>query len=127
MVPVPNIVRGQPVSEGMLDRARQLRHAMTPAEKRLWAELRHNQLDGFHFRRQQVIDGYIADFYCHTAALVIETDGPVHGQQPDYDSERDDLLQRRGLLILRVRNQLVLENLNAVLEQIRRLCWERSP
>jgi very-short-patch-repair endonuclease len=110
----------------MRDRARQLRRTMTPAESRLWAALRNNQLDGFHFRRQQVIDGYIADFYCHAAALVVETDGAVHGQQPDYDAERDDLLKRRGLLILRLRNQAVLENLDAVLDQIRQLCRART-
>jgi very-short-patch-repair endonuclease len=86
MVPVANIVRGQAVSEGMRDRARQLRRAMTPAEERLWAELRNNRLDGFHFRRQQVIDGYITDFYCHAAALAVETDGSVHDRQPGYDA-----------------------------------------
>ncbi len=41
---------------------------MTPAEKILWQELRANKL-GVHFRRQQVIAGFIVDFYCHKAAL----------------------------------------------------------
>ena len=47
---------------------------MTPAEKILWNELRANKL-GVHFRRQQVIAGFIVDFYCHKSALVIEVDG----------------------------------------------------
>ena len=34
---------------------------MTPAEAALWARLRTNQLRGFHFRRQQIIDGFLAD------------------------------------------------------------------
>ena len=125
-MPVPNIVRGQAVREGMRDRARQLRREMTPAEKRLWAELRNNRLDGFHFRRQQVIDGYVTDFYCHAAALVVETDGPAHDLQPEYDSERNDLLERRGLLVFRVRNERVMHNLEAVLDEIRRSCRARA-
>src|SRR5258707_1243130 len=51
---------------------------MTPAERRLWKALRRNALDGLHFRRQQVIEGYIADFYCDAAKLAIELDGAVH-------------------------------------------------
>ncbi|MHB8778456.1 MAG: endonuclease domain-containing protein [Anaerolineales bacterium] len=50
------------------------RRDMTPAEKILWQELRANKL-GVHFRRQQVITGFIVDFYCHKAGLVIELDG----------------------------------------------------
>jgi very-short-patch-repair endonuclease len=61
--------------------ARALRKEMTPAEQTLWSELRGNQLHGAKFRRQQVIAGYIADFYCHAARLVIELDGPVHQHQ----------------------------------------------
>lgn len=51
---------------------------MTPAEKALWEELRANKL-GVHFRRQQVVQGFIVDFYCHQAALVIEVDGDQFG------------------------------------------------
>ncbi|GEM_PF-5963746 len=36
---------------------------MTTAEKKLWQAVRNDRLDGFHFRRQQVIHGFIADFY----------------------------------------------------------------
>jgi len=125
-MPVPNIVRGQPVSQGLADRARELRQKMTPHERILWNALRRNQLDGFHFRRQQVIDGYIVDFYCHAASLIIETDGPVHNQQQAYDEERDDLLTRRGLLILRVRNEEIERDLARVLDRIREACRART-
>ena len=47
---------------------------MTPAEKLLWQEIRANKL-GVRFRRQQVIQGFIVDFYCHQAGLVVEVDG----------------------------------------------------
>jgi very-short-patch-repair endonuclease len=62
------IISGQRVTKEKLQRARELRREMTPAEKLLWQELRAKKL-GIHFRRQQVIVGFIVDFYCHKAAL----------------------------------------------------------
>ncbi|WP_422297146.1 endonuclease domain-containing protein [Candidatus Binatus sp.] len=57
------ITSGQNVPPDKLAFAKRLRPEMTPAERRLWEALRRNALDGFHFRRQQVIEGYVADFY----------------------------------------------------------------
>ena len=125
-MPIPNIVRGQYVNPGMLDRAKQMRRELTPHERILWNALRRNQLDGYHFRRQQVIDGYICDFYCHAASLVVEADGPIHDGQRGYDEERDETLARRGLLIMRVRNEEVERDLAGVLERIREACRERT-
>ncbi len=125
-MPVPNIVRGQRVSQGLADRARQMRREMTPQERILWDALRRNQLDGFHFRRQQVIDGYIVDFYCHAASVVVEVDGPIHDQRQKYDEERDDRLTHRGLLILHIRNEEIERNLAGVLDRIRKVCRERT-
>ena len=91
-MPVKNIIPGQKIDPKKLQRARELRREMTPAEQVLWQALRGNKLDGFHFRRQQIITGYIVDFYCHAASLAIELDGEVHLQQQEYDSERDRVL-----------------------------------
>jgi very-short-patch-repair endonuclease len=74
LMPAKNIIPGQKVSRKKLQRSRELRREMTPAEKLLWQELRANKL-GTHFRRQQVIAGFIVDFYCHKADLVVEVDG----------------------------------------------------
>src|SRR4051794_13376035 len=87
--------------------AKQLRRGMTGAEKRLWQQLRANRFHGLQFRRQQVIDGFIADFYCHALKLVIEVDGPIHEHQIEYDQERDYVITGRGLTILRVTNDEV--------------------
>ena len=80
IMPVKNIIPGQPVTKEKLQRAKELRRDMTPAEKILWQELRGNKL-GVHFRRQQVIAGFIVDFYCHKAGLVVEVDGDIHDLQ----------------------------------------------
>ncbi len=89
---MPNIVRGQKVRTEKVELAKRLRREMTPTEKILWANVRRNALAGFHFRRQQLIDGYIVDFYCHAAKLGVELDGAVHTEQVDYDRERDRIL-----------------------------------
>jgi len=58
---------------------------MTPAEEILWQELRGNKI-GVHFRRQQIIAGFIVDYYCHKAALVVEVDGDIHDLQQEEDA-----------------------------------------
>jgi very-short-patch-repair endonuclease len=81
-----------------------MRRAPTHAEELLWERLRASRCAGLHFRRQQVIDGFIADFYCHAAGLVVEVDGQIHKTQRDRDAERDAIMQTRGLLVLRFTN-----------------------
>jgi very-short-patch-repair endonuclease len=115
---VKNIIPGQRVTKEKLHRARELRSEMTPAEKLLWQELRANKL-GVHFRRQQVIAGFIVDFYCHSGNLVIEIDGGIHIKQKQDDSERENALKEMGLRVVRCRNEEVVKDLPKVLEKIR--------
>jgi very-short-patch-repair endonuclease len=117
-----HVITGQKIDPAKLQRAKEMRRNMTPAERRLWTELRANRLDGFHFRRQQIIDGFIVDFYCHAAGLVVEVDGALHDKQAEYDDERDRLLAARGLQVLRFRNREVLRELKGVLARIRAAC-----
>ncbi len=118
-MPAKNIIVGQNVTAEKAQRAKELRKNMTPAEHALWQKLRANRLDDWHFRRQQIIDGFIVDFYCHQAALVIEVDGPIHENQQDADAERETILKARGLTILRFTNRQVMNDMTAVLSRIR--------
>ena len=128
-MPVKNIIPGQQVTKEKLQRAKELRREMTPAEKILWQELRANKL-GVHFRRQQVIQGFIVDFYCHKAGLVVEVDGDIHDLQHKEDIRREKAMRELGLKtcaddwkecrsIVRFRNDEVLKDLSAVVEKIR--------
>jgi very-short-patch-repair endonuclease len=117
-----NIVIGQMINPQKSAIAHELRRSMTDAEKLLWQHLRANRLNGWHFRRQQVIAGYIVDFYCHAASLVLEVDGSIHKNQIDHDLERDQVLQGLMLRVLRIKNQEVFDNLEAVLQKIRDAC-----
>ncbi len=123
-MPAKNIVVGQHVDPAKVERSQELRREMTPAERILWQQLRRNQLNGLHFRRQQIIDGFIADFYCHAAGLVIELDGGIHQRQADYDAERDKVIAARDLRVLRFKNEEVLRDLKSVLARIRAACEE---
>ena len=96
----------------------QMRHDMTPSEARLWERLRANRLGGLSFRRQQVIGGFIADFYCRSARLVIECDGRVHESQAEYDKARDEIIATYNLRILRFSNDSIAHNLQTVLNSI---------
>lgn len=113
-----SIIRKQHVSQRKLDLAKQFRSDMTKAEEILWDHLRYNRLNGLHFRRQQVIDGYIVDFYCHSARLIVEVDGEVHEYQEEKDAVRDCALQNEGLKVLRIRNKEVYCDLEGVLIKI---------
>ena len=119
-MPVKNIIPGQTVTKEKLQRAKELRRDMTPAEKILWEELRANKL-GVHFRRQQVIAGFIVDFYCHKAALVIEVDGDIHDLQQEEDARREKVLSDMGLRVVRFRNDEVVKNLSVVVGKVREL------
>jgi very-short-patch-repair endonuclease len=119
-MPAKNIITNQPVTKAKLERAKELRREMTPAEKLLWEELRANKL-GVHFRRQQVIQGFIVDFYCHRAGLVVEVDGDIHDLQKEEDERREKVLSALGLRVVRFGNDEVVRNLSAVVGKIMEL------
>ena len=110
------IVVGQQVSEEKKLLAHRMRLDMTASEGVLWKRLKGGAL-GLHFRRQQIIAGFIADFYCHQAALVVEVDGPIH--EPAYDAERDRIFTDLGIIVIRFTNQQVQEQIGVVLYHIR--------
>jgi len=79
------------------------------------------------FRRQQVIDGFVADFYCESAGLVVELDGSAHDGRADYDAARDSIIATRGLRILRIANDRTDEDLPAALAAIEAALKATSP
>ena len=114
--------------------ARELRKNQTSSEEFLWEKLKKRQIMGFKFLRQHpvfykihndLVEFYIADFYCAELRLVIELDGPVHESSIEYDNERDSKLHSKGLMTLRIKN-FELEEVHKVIEKIRNVIIERS-
>ncbi len=107
---VKNVIINSSASQEKKELAKQFRKNMTPAETLFWKKVKGNKLAGLHFRRQQVIIGFIADFYCHKYRLIIEIDGPIHQKRKSQDEERDRNLNENGFHILRVSNEEVEKN-----------------
>ena len=108
--------------------ARELRKKQTPAELKVWGELRNRYLLGFKFLRQHpmVVNSYngktgfyIADFYCSEKKLVVEIDGLIHTFQIDYDKARDEIMSELGLIVLRITNDEIEKNVYEVLNKIK--------
>ena len=125
-MPNKSLISRQKISPELLARAKAMRSEMTSAETKLWYHLRGNHLGGFHFRRQQIIDRYIVDFYCHAFGLVVEVDGGGHLDQEEYDRARDAHLADMGFKVLRFFNSDVDQDLDSVLEVILHACQEES-
>lgn len=70
------------------------------------------------FRRQKVLDGFIADFYCPLAKLVIELDGSQHYSDygKTYDQWRSGIIEKNGILVLRFSNLDIRKHFDGV-------CW----
>ncbi len=102
----------------LLNRARAMRREPTEAESRLWRHLRSRQLRGAKFRRQEEMFGFIVDFVCEQAKLIIEVDGGQHTDEAD--AARTALLEAAGYTVLRFWNNDVLSNTEGVLTEIAR-------
>ncbi len=96
--------------------AKSMRSAPTPAELRLWFELRAQRFLGIKFRRQKVIGHYIADFASRSPMVIIEVDGDTHGHQPEYDRARTRYFEEQGYQVIRFSNEDIMANLTGVLE-----------
>ncbi|MGQ0602385.1 MAG: endonuclease domain-containing protein [Anaerolineales bacterium] len=107
----------------ILQRAREMRHPLTPAEAKVWAGVRNQQL-GFKIRRQHPIAHFIADFNCAKARLVIEIDGDTHAEpdQAEYDAARTQWLEERGYRVIRFHNNDVHVNIDGVLAALKTAC-----
>jgi hypothetical protein len=78
------------------------------------------------FYRQSVNYGYILDFYCPTLRLGLEIDGSIHDDQKRYDRQKDSNLARRGIQVLRYRNEDVFNNPQTLANQLCKIIQDKS-
>lgn len=116
---MPNEEKLHRIHPLILQRSRDLRHPLTPAEAKVWARVRNRQL-GYKIRRQHPLGRFIADFCCPETKLVIEIDGDTHTapDQIEYDAARTAWLEGHGYWVIRFTNAEVHQQLEAVLEAI---------
>ena len=105
-------------NKNLIPNAKALRKNMTKEERHLWYDFLKNY--PVKFRRQAVINKYVADFYCPVAKLIIELDGSQHFEEKemDYDEKRTAFLEQYGLTVIRIPNNMINEQFENVCEHI---------
>ena len=106
---------------------RDFRKKQTNAEKIFWEAVRNRRFMGLKFYRQYPIfvdvDGretfFIADFFCFEKKLVVEIDGKIHDYQKDYDALRTEIINRKGIDVIRFKNEEIEKNVDAVLRRLK--------
>ena len=98
-----------------------LRKNMTLSETVLWRFLRKRMVGwGVRFLNQEVVYGFIPDFYCPDVKLAIEVDGPIHLKKSvkarDHINQR--ILLKQGIQTIRFTNHQVLYRTHEVLKAI---------
>ena len=98
--------------------AKTLRKNATPQENHLWYDFLSRYT--VRFQRQKSIGNFIADFYCHSAKLVIEIDGSQHYTErgKKEDLFRTERLADLGLTVIRFSNRQIDREFRGVCEYI---------
>ena len=101
------VISRQRIDPTKLELAKRFRKEPTEQEAQVWGWLRNRRMKGLKFRRQQVIEGFIADFYCAEYHLAIELDGNIHETEEakSYDRAREEIFAAKGIRFIRIRNE----------------------
>ena len=116
----------RPPQPSSIDKAKvadELRRHQTVAELALGNKLSERPENWF---AQVVIRGFIVDFYCPQALLVVEVDGSSHEHQQAWDTLRDEVLAELGIKTIRFANTSVRDDLPGVVETIRKVFGRRQ-
>ncbi len=91
---------------------------MTKEERHLWFDFLRSY--PIKFRRQAVINKYIADFYSPQAKLIIELDGSQHYEEKGIknDKIRTEFLEKYGLTVIRIPNNWINKQFKEVCDYI---------
>ena len=94
--------------------ARQLRNNSTLSEVLLWKQIKGKAL-GVEFKRQVPMLEYIVDFYCQEIGLAIEVDGNIHDFRYLEDAQRQQEIEKYGVIFIRFSNEEIKNNMFSVI------------
>jgi very-short-patch-repair endonuclease len=97
--------------------AKTMRKVPTEAEATLWRLLRDRRFSGYKFRRQVTLGGYIADFVCFEARLIVGADGSQNAENPG-DRTRDSWFEAQGFRVRRFWSADILLRREEVVETL---------
>ena len=105
---------------------RELRKSSTEAERIFWEAVRAKKLNEKFYRQYPIFHDiagketfFVADFYCHENKLIIELDGKYHQYRLKEDKARSKILNSLGLMIIRFRNEEIINELDSVLLKLK--------
>ena len=111
-------------NRGYIDYARENRKKPTRAENIFWYNVKERKFLWYKFKRQKCIWPFILDFYCSELLLWIELDGWYHTNTIDYDRYRDAEIYKKGILVIRFRNEDIENNLQWIFDELTKIIQE---
>ena len=103
-----------PYNPKLREFARQLRNNSTLSEVLLWKQIKGKALGG-EFKRQVPMLEYIVDFYCQEIGLAIEIDGNIHDFRYLEDAQRQQEIEKYGVIFIRFSNEEIKNNMFSVI------------
>lgn len=114
----PKKIDSLPKNKDLLSKARALRKAGVLSEVLFWKQVRNKTFHGLDFDRQRIIGNYIVDFYIKYLGIVIEIDGSSHDHKEVYDQKRQNELENLNLLVYRIPDARVKNDLANVMSEL---------
>ncbi|MBI1258499.1 MAG: primosomal protein N' [Chloroflexi bacterium] len=111
--------------EALQDLDVQRRSNPSPAQNKLWDILKSKRFDGYQFRRQEIIERFIVDFYCREIGVVVEV-GATGQYNRQEEAIRERYLNSLGLYLLRFSDQEIADDLPDALKRIERAVTEQA-
>ena len=103
-----------PYNPKLREFARQLRNNSTLSEVLLWKQIKGKAL-GVKFKRQVPMLEYIVDFYCQEIGLAIEVDWNIHDFRYLEDAQRQQEIEKSGVIFIRFSNEEIKNNMFSVI------------
>ena len=103
-----------PYNPKLREFARQLRNNSTLSEVLLWKQIKGKAL-GVEFKWQVPMLEYIVDFYCQEIGLAIEVDGNIHDFRYLEDAQRQQEIEKYGVIFIRFSNEEIKNNMFSVI------------
>lgn len=113
-----NFVENLPYNPYLKVLLKEKRKARILSEVLFWKKVRAKKFHTIDFDRQRIIGNYIVDFYVKALGLIIEIDGSSHDEKQVYDGIREEYLESLGLLVFRISDFDVRNNLSWVMKEL---------
>ena len=107
-----------PKNKELLARSRSLRKGYVLSEVIFWKQVRNKEFHQIDFDRQKIIGNYIVDFYIKSLGVVIEIDGSSHNDKEDYDNKRQLFLESLDLVVYRISDYRIKNDLRNVMKEL---------